>query len=97
MAAAWIKVVDAGVLTEEARRILNDEDAGVVARLLERLEESAPLVREELKRLATTSSLGWLCRSCRYVNPPGRASCANCSIVGPELEKVAAKLLEQHT
>jgi len=78
-------------------RLLEDDDGNVRAEAIRRLQKArVPGRRALLARLAANPNPGWMCWSCRTVNPPGQLSCLkdDCHYADPEPADVAARLLE---
>jgi hypothetical protein len=78
-------------------KLLDDDDGNVRAEAIRRLEEVRTSGRQALLvRLAARPDPGWMCWSCRTVNPPGQSSCRNkdCHGAAPEPAEIAACLLD---
>ena len=95
VSAHKIKLESNGHLTPEMRSLLDDQDGHVVETAVERFEEEKITyeTRTELLRISASPSPGWMCLHCRTHNEPGRSSCRQCHVVGPESSRKAAEIL----
>ena len=93
--AESIRVERDGVLSNEIRILLDDQDGNVVEAAIERLGKVHAAERDEqLRRLADEPDPAWLCMHCRTPNEPDRTSCDSCHLVGPSPSQSARKILE---
>ena len=86
-----------GRLNPTLSTLLDDHDGNVRAEAIRRLEKVRTSGRRaSLVRLAATPNPGWMCWSCRTVNPPGQLSCRKkgCHHAAPEPADIATRLLE---
>jgi hypothetical protein len=77
VAAAWLQPVGPdGMVTPEFRQLLRDPDRNVRARAVRRLASvDSPERSELLDEVAQAVEPGWICLSCRTVNPAALTSC----------------------
>jgi hypothetical protein len=93
--AESIRVERDGVLSDEIRILLDDQDGNVVEAAINRLGKVHAAERDEqLRRLADEPDPAWLCMHCRTPNEPDRTSCDSCHLVGPSPSQSARKILE---
>jgi hypothetical protein len=101
VAAETIQPTSGNALSEDLRQLLNDPDGYVQQSALKRVAAiSPPDIEAILSEAANRPRPGWMCLSCRSVNPrPGQISCLKdgCLRVGADPAKVAAELLAEHT
>ncbi len=87
-----------GMLTSKMRKFLEDGDGYVREAAVRKLGGlDIPELEEILAQITQEVSPGWMCLSCRTVNPPGSSYCQEdgCHIVGPDVPRLAAELLAE--
>lgn len=95
--AATCPATTRGRLNPTLSTLLDDDDGNVRAEAIRRLQKVRTLGRQALlARLAANPDPGWMCWSCRTVNPPGQPSCLKnrCYRAAPEPADIATRLLE---
>jgi hypothetical protein len=101
VAATTIAPMDGDVLNAHLRQLLDDPDGYVQEAALRHVARVRPPDVADILIAATTRPRpGWMCLSCRTVNPmPGSTSCSKdgCLRVGADPAKTAAELLETST
>ncbi len=77
VAAAWLEPVGPdGTVTSDLRRLLRDDDRNVRAKAVRQLASIDSTDRIELlEEVAQASEPGWMCLSCRTINPAVLTSC----------------------
>lgn len=99
VAASMIMPMSRESLTDQFRHLLDDRDGHVQEAAIRNIVRAQPPdLIEILTRVTTRPTPGWMCLSCRTVNPPpGRTSCSkdNCSIVGANPAKLASESLQE--
>lgn len=99
VAAAVIEPMSGDGLSDQLRELLDDPDGHVQEAAIKHVVHARPpdLVTI-LEKIAHRPAPGWMCLSCRTVNPsPGLTSCSNdrCSSVGANPPKLAAESLQE--
>ncbi|MFJ4615558.1 NACHT domain-containing protein [Streptomyces griseus] len=93
VAASMIRPLRGGVLREQIRELLDDLDGHVQEEAVRNIVRAQPPdLAAILDKVIGRPAPGWMCLSCRTVNPPpGRTSCIkeNCSTVGANPAKLA--------
>jgi hypothetical protein len=86
-----------GRLNPTLSTLLDDDDGNVRAEAIRRLQKvRTPGRRALLARRAADPDPGWMCWSCRTMNPPGQPSCQKkrCYRAAPEPADIATRLLQ---
>ncbi len=100
VAAEAIQPTSENGLSEEFRQLLNDPDGHVQERALKQIATiSSSDVETILSEVASRPRPGWMCLSCRTVNPPGQIGCSKdgCFRAAADPGKAAAELLATRT
>ncbi|WP_457029307.1 NACHT domain-containing protein [Kitasatospora sp. P5_F3] len=99
VAATMIEPMSGDALSNQLRELLDDPDGHVqVAAINHIVSVQPPDLIATLNRVAGRPAPGWMCLSCRTVNPPpGRTSCSNekCFSVGADPAKLASESLQK--
>jgi hypothetical protein len=99
VAATMMEPFSGTVLRDEFRRLLDDADGYVRESAVKRVALAfLPGAKAIMSEAANRPRPGWMCLSCRTVNPPsGSSSCRKegCIRVGAGPAKVAAELLNR--
>lgn len=98
VAAAWLEPVGSdGSVSPEFRLLLRDGDRNVLARAVRELASiDAPDRDELLEEVAQAPEPGWMCLSCRTINPAVLTSCgkSDCHRVPDHPAKDARQILD---
>lgn len=99
VAATMIKPMNGDALSNRLRELLDDPDGYVQEAAIKQVVRARPLdLITILESIAGRPAPGWMCLTCRTVNPPpGLDSCSKdgCSIVGANPPKFAAESLQE--
>jgi hypothetical protein len=99
VAASMIEPMSGEGLSDQLRALLDDPDGHVQEEAIKHVVQARPPdTISILKGIARRPAPGWMCLSCRTVNPsPGLTSCSNdgCSRVGANPPKLAAVSLQE--
>ncbi|MCN0151888.1 hypothetical protein [Salinispora arenicola] len=94
IAAQHLPMGNGQSMTPAIAAMLHDVDGYVIEAVLRRLHPLSDAAAEaEFERIAAERNPGWLCIRCATQNQPGRYSCSQCHVVGPEPADLAAALL----
>lgn len=99
VAASMITVMSGNSLNDQIRQLLDDPDGHVQEAAIRNIVRAQPpALIEILTSVTSQPTPGWMCLSCRTVNPPpGSTSCSkdDCSIVGANPAKLASEALRE--
>ncbi|MEU3006587.1 NACHT domain-containing protein [Streptomyces sp. NPDC007020] len=99
VAASMITVMGRNSLNDQIRQLLDDPDGHVQEAAIRNIVRAQPpALIEILTSVTSRPTPGWMCLSCRTVNPPpGPTSCSkdDCSIVGANPAKLASEALRE--